>query len=294
MAARKLNQARALRDAERFGLRVEYSSLYKGVATKDDRRAIAPVGQLAHHTGTKLGKRSFPTRRMLEVGHSKLRGPLANAGIGADGLVLVITDRRANHGGIGLKSVVDLVRTGRAPGGKARRAGTIVVNGYYCGVEVDNDGDGRHPFPSKQVDAWVTYHAMIALDLRQSAEQVIGHLESTSRKIDPRFTPGANPSSMVGLRSLIARRMITIASIRNAVVSTQWWGAPLKLGDPLDWRVARVRKALGIRPEVDGGGYGLNVVAAVKAFQISKGASVSSPHLGHVGEYTARLMGIIK
>jgi N-acetylmuramoyl-L-alanine amidase len=285
------NQSVALKDAAKFGLKVEYSPNYK------QRWALNPIGPggiIEHHTaGSRNG--NLPSRNILENGRPGIPGPLANAGLGRDGTILVLTDRKANHGGLGMASVALAAARGLAYGlGNAKSVGLIVVNTRYVGLEIENVGTGVEAYPDAQYKALVTWSALICIHMNWDAGHVIGHRESTSRKIDPVY---AGPlKSMQHLRTDVDER---IRQIKAGEVS-----APPETGEVFWPRVV----GLGMTgADVDlvyrrynpdamlGNRYSQSLADRVKTDQIAAGAPDDSPSLGLVGAWTAEhVLGLKK
>lgn len=76
----------------------------------------------------------------------------------------------------------------------------IDANDLYYGIEIENLGDGRDPYPTVQYDAAVRWAAALCRAHGWSADSVIGHREGTRRKIDPTF-------SMEVFRAAVAERL---------------------------------------------------------------------------------------
>lgn len=159
---------------------------------------FGPVGVIVHHTaGTK-------SLNVIVNGRSDLPGPLANLHMPKDGTVNLVSDGRCNHAGTGAQKVLDRVRHDLAPLGTAAACGYIdgpVGNGLFYGIEAENLGDGRDPWPLEQVNSVAQACAALCRNHGWTENRVIGHLEWTRRKIDPRgFLMGA-------LRHLVAQHL---------------------------------------------------------------------------------------
>lgn len=155
-------------------------------ATRTARRKFAPVGIIIHHTGGG-GEGGF---RIIRDGRSDLPGPLANLHPRKDGSVHLLTGGMSNHAGPGDPRVLAHTRMGQLFGQRPSAKG-VVGNQWYYGIEIENLGTGRDPYPEVQLDATVKCVAAICRMHDWSASRVIGHKEWTSRKVDPSFDMGA-------------------------------------------------------------------------------------------------------
>jgi len=152
---------------------------------RNHKGAWGPVhGVIVHHTAA---------RSSLEVvfsGRSDLPGPLATVHIAKDGTVTIVSDGRSNHAGGGDKRVLDAVISETYPLPKTTKhdgeAGAVDGNARFYGFECENLGDGRDPWPATQLDAIERTAAAICRSHGWSAKSVIGHLEWSDWKIDPK------------------------------------------------------------------------------------------------------------
>jgi N-acetylmuramoyl-L-alanine amidase len=121
------------------------------------------------------------------AGRPGIPGPLANLYVSRDGRVFVVAAGRANHFGPGAREVYDRTRRDQAPRGDAARLGlsdSIVGNGVYVGIEVENFGTRSDPYPRVQIDHLERACAAICELQRWSANRCVQHREWTRRKID--------------------------------------------------------------------------------------------------------------
>lgn len=102
-------------------------------------------------------------------------------------------------------------------------------NSRFYGFEAENMGDGRDPWPAKQLDAIERASAAVCRAHRWQAKSVIGHLEWQPGKIDPRGF------AMPDMRSRIAKRLsgpakpptakekakLTLASLNERLVAVE-------------------------------------------------------------------------
>lgn len=140
---------------------------------KDRGRAeMGPVkGVLCHHTaGPKTG--NAPLLNLIVNGRPDLPGPLSHLHLARDGTFTVIAAGKCNHAGPG------------------EWHGVTTGNSNFIGIEAENAGDGKDPWPDVQMEA---YARGVAATLNRIGAQSImcaGHKEYAlprGRKIDPSF-----------------------------------------------------------------------------------------------------------
>jgi hypothetical protein len=163
-------------------------SEYPGWRTRerDDETGIAfgPVRMiLNHHTA---GRNSRDV--VAKTGVPGLPPPLAHIHLAKDGVATMCSAGRANHAGPmavnAYQSFRDEKTSHPAP---SKASGTIDGNDIAYGIETENLGDGKDPYPRSQYDAWVRINAAICREYEWSAESVGCHKEtSVEGKIDPR------------------------------------------------------------------------------------------------------------
>lgn len=176
------------------GLRVRE---YDGWKTRGE--AFDPIGVMAHHTAPPV---PFPLANLAGVTSGNIK---CNINIKPDGEVVCVAAGRANYSaGTGSKVVLDEVRQGVPPSGRAKDRGLpdgVGGSRYFFGIEVDHLGDGS-PIPAVQLDA---LHRVIAVLLEvlgeENANRVITHAEWTARKIDPRWNGTVNTGP--GIRAAV-------------------------------------------------------------------------------------------
>ncbi len=142
------------------------------------RGTFSPVGVMVHHTAGR-GEAGY---RIIRDGRKGLPGPLATVHPRKDGRVHLLTGGKSNHAGRGNSSVLALVREDKPPLEDARFKGDIIGNRWFYGIEIENLGTGKDPFPAKQLDAAVRCAAAFCRRNGWSAARVIGHKEWTRRK----------------------------------------------------------------------------------------------------------------
>ena len=167
-------------------------------------------GVMIHHTVTGPGVAS--TVKLCYDGHSSLPGPLCHAVGGKDGRVYLVSNGRANHAGSGDGDVLRAVENETValpPDNEADTDG----NRYFYGIEIQNLGDGKDPYPADQYDQAVRWAAAVCRAHGWSARSVIGHKEWQPGKIDPSF-------SMDMFRTRVAERLTVRAVDPAPVVKT--------------------------------------------------------------------------
>ena len=139
-------------------------------------------GVLIHHTaGVSSGMAQF-----CYDGTSALPGPLCHAMAAKNGKVHLVGHGRANHAGlIDANAMASLMaEDGKHP---APVKDSVDGNRQLYGLEIENKGDGRDPYPAGQWDQSVRWAAAICRFHGWTAESVGAHKEVTRRKIDPSF-----------------------------------------------------------------------------------------------------------
>ncbi|MBB1246242.1 N-acetylmuramoyl-L-alanine amidase [Streptomyces durbertensis] len=153
-------------------------------------------GVMIHHTVTSGAAR---TVRLCRDGYPGLPGPLCHGVITKDGRVHLVGHGRANHAGLGDSNVLRAVIAEKRPPPPSRH--DTDGNARFYGFECENLGDGKDPWPEAQLDAVARASAAICRFHRWNEWSVIGHLQWTNQKIDPRgFT-------MDSMRERIRKRL---------------------------------------------------------------------------------------
>ncbi|MDF2711087.1 MAG: hypothetical protein K0R62_6739 [Nonomuraea muscovyensis] len=187
-----------------------------GWRTNNRNRAGAwgPInGIMLHHTVTPKSMSAVP---MCFNGIQNLPGPLCHGVIRRDGTVHLVGNGRANHAGGGdpdvLAAVIGETYGTRPPATNEHQGspGAVDGNSRFYGFECENLGDGVDPWPAAQVEAMVRASAALARAHRWGAKSVIGHLEWSDWKSDPKGPD--NVVAMPGLRLRIAERLLHPAS----------------------------------------------------------------------------------
>jgi hypothetical protein len=203
-------------------------------------------GVLLHHTaGPRSG--NSPSLRIVRDGRgppNPLAGPLSQLFLARDGTFHVLASGRCNHAGAG------------------RWQNVTAGNSELIGIEAENAGDGRDPWPPEQMDAYARGVAAILLHIKADAVMAAGHKEYAmpkGRKVDPAF-------DMVAFRQRVEGLMAGDKA-KSAVPRTKPDRAMLRKGDQGD-SVVMLQGLLGVRPD---GAFGPQTHAAVVAFQRAKG-----------------------
>jgi hypothetical protein len=150
-------------------------------------------GVMIHHTA---GRDSLP---LVVKGTADLPGPLAHAHLSKAGLVTMVSHGRANHAGAGARNAYDAVLA-ENPVHPVPGKDEIDGNARFYGLEIENLGDGKDPYPAEQYNSAVRWAAAVCRHHGWTENSVIGHGEWTRRKVDPSF-------SMTGFRSAVAREL---------------------------------------------------------------------------------------
>lgn len=141
-----------------------------GWETRGHGPMVSASALVAHHTATSnAAPGDYPSLRVVRDGHSSLRGPLSQLGLGRSGKAYVIAAGLCYHAG---------------------RADNInYTNSRAIGIEAEDDGYGQ--MPDDQYDAYV--RLCTALEKWYGLHPTRGHKEIAvpkGRKIDPVFDMG--------------------------------------------------------------------------------------------------------
>ena len=150
---------------------------------RNHKGAWGPVnGLIIHHTASGDGTGIID---LCSRGRADLPGPLCHGVIDKSGAVHLVGWGRANHAGAGDGRVLNAVIAEKAdlPRPSAR---DIDGNARFYGFECVNRGDGKDPWPEAQLDAMARAAAALCRAHGWTERSVVGHLEWTNQKIDPR------------------------------------------------------------------------------------------------------------
>ena len=183
----------------------------------NNRNHVGPWGPvrgvMLHHTVT---PKTMSAVGMCFNGTGSLNGPLCHGVIRRDGTVHLVGNGRANHAGGGdpdvLAAVIAENYGTRPPATNEHQGspGAVDGNARFYGFECENQGDGKDPWPAVQVEAMVRASAALARALDWGAKSVIGHLDWSAWKSDPKGPD--NVVAMPRLRLRIAERLLHPAS----------------------------------------------------------------------------------
>lgn len=149
---------------------------------RNHKGAWGPVnGITIHHTA---GSNSLG---LCVNGTAALPGPLCHTHLAKNALATMVGYGRANHGGTFAQNAHGAVVNESAVHPRPDAAEPVDANARYYGIEIENLGNGKDPYPAVQYDASVRWAAAICRAHGWSAQSVIGHKEGTRRKIDPSF-----------------------------------------------------------------------------------------------------------
>ncbi|WP_016907490.1 N-acetylmuramoyl-L-alanine amidase [Streptomyces xiaopingdaonensis] len=144
-------------------------------------------GVVIHHTATEGAQ---ATVDLVYDGRPDLPGPLAHACVTKNGTVHLVGHGRTNHAGLGDDDVLRAVIAERRPPSPDQQ--NADGNRAFYGLECVNLGDGEDTWPEEQLDATARTCAALCRHHGWNARSVIGHLEWTDQKVDPRgFTMDA-------------------------------------------------------------------------------------------------------
>ncbi|CAL2073569.1 MULTISPECIES: peptidoglycan-binding protein [Streptomyces] len=172
---------------------------------RNQKGSWGPVnGVVIHHT---VSAGTSSSVNLCFNGDSALPGPLCHGVIAKDGTVHLVGNGRANHAGGGdpsvLRAVISETYGDRPPAPHEHEgsAGAVDGNSRFYGFECVNLGDGHDPWPDAQLEAIERVSAALCRAHGWGAKSVIGHLEWSDWKSDPRGF------SMSGMRQRIQTRL---------------------------------------------------------------------------------------
>lgn len=143
-------------------------------------RTFGPVyGVLIHHTA------GHGDKELCYRGRSDLPGPLCHSWLGKTTGLWMIGHGRANHaGGVDADVLAALRAEKKLPVDNDTRADG---NDSLYGLEVENYGNGRDPYPAAQYRQAVLWATALCRAHGWSEKSVAGHKEVQPGKIDPSF-----------------------------------------------------------------------------------------------------------
>jgi hypothetical protein len=144
-------------------------------------KAFGPVhGVLIHHTA------GHNDREVCFNGRTGLPGPLCHSWLGKTAGLWMIGNGRANHAGLVDGDVIHALVAESSPLPTDDRADTDGNDCLY-GLEIENLGNGKDPYPGAQYRQAVLWAAAICRAHGWSEKSVAGHKEVQPGKIDPSF-----------------------------------------------------------------------------------------------------------
>ncbi|MFJ4637625.1 N-acetylmuramoyl-L-alanine amidase [Streptomyces hygroscopicus] len=144
-------------------------------------KAFGPVhGVLIHHTA------GHDDREICYKGRSDLPGPLCHSWLGKTAGLWMIGHGRANHAGLVDMDVIQALIAEKSP---LPRDDQVNMDGNDClyGLEIENLGNGKDPYPAAQYRQAVLWAAALCRAHGWSEKSVAGHKEVQPGKIDPSF-----------------------------------------------------------------------------------------------------------
>jgi hypothetical protein len=138
------------------------------------------VGVLIHHTA------GHNDKDICYNGRSDLPGPLCHNWLGKTDGLWMIGHGRANHAGLVDGDVVRALVAEQSPLPHDDRADTDGNDCLY-GLEIENLGDGKDPYPAEQYRAAVLWAAAHCRHHGWTEKSIAGHKEVQPGKIDPSF-----------------------------------------------------------------------------------------------------------
>ncbi|MFE7973016.1 N-acetylmuramoyl-L-alanine amidase [Streptomyces shenzhenensis] len=144
-------------------------------------KTFGPVyGVLIHHTAGRNDK------DLCFKGRSDLPGPLCHNWLGKTAGLWTIGHGRANHAGLVDGKVINALIAEKSPLPKDSVADTDGNDCLY-GLEIENLGDGKDPYPAEQYRQAVLWAAAICRHHGWTERSIAGHKEVQPGKIDPSF-----------------------------------------------------------------------------------------------------------
>jgi hypothetical protein len=138
-------------------------------------------GIVIHHTA---GSNSLS---LCFNGLADLPGPLCHTHLAKNATATMVGYGRANHAGTFAQNAHDAVVAESKTHPRPDAAEPVDGNRHYYGIEIENLGNGKDPYPEAQYDAAVRWATAICRAHGWTAHSIIGHKEGTRRKIDPSF-----------------------------------------------------------------------------------------------------------
>lgn len=179
--ATPLSASRLLAALKAEGLSVHEHTGWRGHERDDETgKAFGPVvGVLIHHTA------GHNDRELCWRGRPGLPGPLCHSWLGKTAGLWMLSAGRANHAGLVDADVLSALRREvKLPRDDQANADG---NDALYGLEIENLGNGRDPYPDGQYEKAVKWAAAICRAHGWTEKSVAGHKEAQPGKIDPSF-----------------------------------------------------------------------------------------------------------
>ncbi|MFE3031603.1 N-acetylmuramoyl-L-alanine amidase [Streptomyces canus] len=138
------------------------------------------IGVLIHHTA------GHGDKELCYKGRSDLPGPLCHSWLGKTEGLWMIGSGRANHAGLVDLDVLNALKAEKSPLPRDDQANAD-GNDVLYGLEIENLGDSKDPYPDGQYRQAVLWAAAICRAHGWSEKSVAGHKECQPGKIDPSF-----------------------------------------------------------------------------------------------------------
>lgn len=138
------------------------------------------IGVLIHHTA------GHNDREVCFNGRSDLPGPLCHDWLGKTAGLWTIGQGRTNHAGLVDLDVLNALRDEKSPLPKDDQANAD-GNDVLYGLEIENLGNGKDPYPADQYRDAVLWAAARCRFHGWTEKSVAGHKEVQPGKIDPSF-----------------------------------------------------------------------------------------------------------
>ncbi|GGY88628.1 N-acetylmuramoyl-L-alanine amidase [Streptomyces nitrosporeus] len=153
---------------------------------RNHKGAWGPVhGIVIHHTA---GVNSLA---LCYDGMAGLPGPLCHTHLSKAGLATMVGNGRANHAGSFPSNAFNAMLRESSTHPRPSGPESVDANARTYGIEIENLGNGKDFYPTRQYDAAVRWAAAICRFHGWTADSVIGHREGTTRKIDPKGPVGS-------------------------------------------------------------------------------------------------------
>ena len=144
-------------------------------------KTFGPVhGVLIHHTA------GHNDKEYCYNGSSALPGPLCHSWLGKTAGLWMIGHGRANHAGLVDPDVIAALIAEQSPLPKDDYA-SMDGNDLLYGLEMENLGDGKDPWPAEQYAIAVKWAAALCRKHGWTEKSVAGHKEVQPGKVDPTF-----------------------------------------------------------------------------------------------------------